>query len=340
MAENQEKKGGEDVLYILKARFKATESNTYGLLMLFISGLQKSLENVFVAASHFSTIYSISPNLPWSEFEENITKLRWKGEISQNITHDLQLTLSNTLKLEKMEELVEYIESGHRTKVEDALIEVLSKTLLDRSVTVEYDIERTTHQEVARIKDERMRKEREALEEKKKEEEAKAREERYKKYLEGSVLLDVELILAPVSGIPIWEAAPGDEIMVKISPETERGNYFIDLLNLRGPTGEVLPTNGVIKEVFVNDLGEYELIVEIRPGIYGKVVEAEKVKIKRYEPVQQAQPSFQQGEVNPIPPENFKSPPKKKKDYLIWIIGGITLILAILILLLLFGGIL
>jgi hypothetical protein len=100
---------------------------------------------------------------------------------------------------------------------------------------------------------------------------------------EGSVVLDVNLVLAPVSGIPIFEIQPGDRIMVKINPATKRGLYFIELLNAKHDE-DIVPVPCTVTEVKLNKANEYVVLVKIGEGIFGKVIEAEQVKIKRFDP--------------------------------------------------------
>lgn len=342
-----------DNYYIIKGRFKGTNSNTYGLFIMFISIPTKTLENVLVAASHFSTIYEYSPDMDWASFEEKITNLKWKGEVSTNISHDLQIIshdlqilMANTIKQDLVEEFIESIDSNQLGKIEHTIVNIISKGLIDKSVIIDFKINRVSHQEIIKTKDERARREKEEREAKKREEMRKAEAERFK-VEEGGVILDASLVLAPVSGIPISEAKQGDQIMIKIDSSTERGNYFIDLLNARSDDGNVRPVKGVIKDVFMNALGEYQILAEIGPGIYARAIETEQVKIKRYDPSEEpisltnARSASDAAATTAVQGATIKPTEiSKPKDYFIWIVGAITFILALLIFYLLISGIL
>lgn len=335
-----------DNYYIIKGRFKGTNSNTYGLFIMFISISTKTLENVLVAASHFSTIYEYSPDMDWASFEEKITNLKWKGEVSTNISHDLQLLMANTIKQDLVEEFIESIESNELGKIEHTIVNIISKGLIDKSVIVDFKIDKVSHQEIIKTKDERARREKEEREAQKREEMRKAEAERFK-VEEGGVILDASLVLAPVSGIPISEAKQGDQIMIKIDSSTEQGNYFIDLLDARTPEGDVRPVKGVIKDVFMNSLGEYQVLAEIGPGIYARAIETEQVKIKRYDPSEEpisltgAKAAPNAAATSAAQSATFKPTEiSKPKDYFIWIVGAITFILALLIFYLLISGVL
>lgn len=332
--------------YLLKGRFKGRDSNTYGLFIMFFSLTQKSIDNVLVAASHFSGIYETSTKTPWNEFEDKITQLKWKGEISVNTSHDLQLLLSNSIRQDIAEELIEAMTNGQMNKIEHTLSNILIRGLLDKMVSLELNFDKISHKDIIKIKDERARKEKEIKEEQKKETIRQAETEKFK-VEEGAVTLSVNLVLAPVSGIPVFEIKNGDMIMVKIDGATERGNYFIDLLNARTPEGQIMPVKGTVKEISMNALGEFELMVEIGPGIYGKSLEAEQVKIKKYDLREEkikVEDKESKEQISSLPGTQSileqKNADKRSKDFFIWVIGGITFLLAILILYLLFSGIL
>ncbi len=333
-----------DNYYVIKGRFKGANSNTYGLFIMFISISTRTLQNVLVAASHFSAIYEYSPDMDWASFEEKITTLKWKGEVSSNISHDLQILMANTIKLDIVEEFIDGIERNQIAKIEHTIVNIISKGLIDKSVTIDFKIDKVTHQDIIKAKDERARREKEEREAKRREEMRKAEAEKFK-VEEGGVILDASLVLAPVSGIPIYEAKTGDQIMIKLDSSTEKGNYFIDLLNARSPEGDVRPIKGVIKDVFMNSLGEFQILAEIGPGIYARAIETEQVKVKRYDPSEDATNVASDKKTTDGSPSAQISPFKtgeisKPKDYFIWIIGAITFILAILIFYLLLSGVL
>jgi len=337
-----------DNYYIIKGRFKGASSNTYGLFIIFISVPTKTLETALVAASHFSTLYEYSPDMNWASFEEKITTLKWKNEVSSNISHDLQLLISNTIKQLVVEEFIEAIESNDMTKIEEQLIAIIAKGLVDKSVVLDLKVDKVSHEDIIKVKDERARKEKEEREEKQREEARKEEAVRFK-IEEGGVVLNVSLVLAPVSGLPVTEAKKGDEIMVKIDSSTERGNYFIDLLNARTPDGEVTPVKGTIKDIFLNAMGEYQIITELGPGIYGRTLESEQVKIKKYTVTDEQVNVQGQGGAAATAPSVMKTQSStskkvtdvsKPKDYFMWVVGAITFLLAILLIYLFFSGIL
>ena len=333
-----------DIYYILKGRFKGTETNTFGLFIIFFSFSQKAIDNVLVAASHFSSVYETSPTISWVDFEEKVTQLKWKGDVASNVSHDLQLLLSNSLRQDMVEELIDAINNKNTGKIDHTLLAIFEKGVGDKSIALDFKTEKAPHSDILKIKDERGRKEKEEKEIEQRDAVRKAEESKFK-VEDGAVVLPVNLVLGPVSGVPIFEVKPKDAIMIKISSTSEKGNYFIDLLNARTPEGAIIPVKGVVKDIYINALSEYELLIEIGPGVYGKTVESEKVKIKKYdfkeELLQTASTSSSAADPSFTPQKAFKAKiGKMNKDFFIWVIGGITLLLAILILYLFFQGLL
>lgn len=331
--------------YLLKGRFKGATTNKYGLFIISLSLAQKAIDNVFVAASHYSSLFEMSPASPWNVFEEKIIQVKWSGETISNTSNDLQLLLLNTIKPDIIEEFIEAVSTNNLHKIEHSLMGILSKGILDKSVSVEIKAEKVNYADILKVKDERARKEKEEREAKEKEEIRKIQEQRYR-VEEGAVILPINLILAPVSGTPVYDVAAGDVIMVKIDASTEKGNYFIDLMNARGPNGEIMNIKAAVKEIVQNTLGEYEILVELGPGIYGKCVETEKVKIKIFDAEEErvkTAAAAGQGPGGKVPPSKIPAPKTDihpAKDYFIWLVGAITFILAVIILYLVFSGIL
>jgi hypothetical protein len=103
---------------------------------------------------------------------------------------------------------------------------------------------------------------------------------------DDAVILSVKPIVAPVRGKPIYELRVGDKLMVYVQPQSDRANYYIDLLELREDK-EIKPTPGEVIDIKAGSgkNSSTDILTLISPGIYGKFTEAEKqVKLKMYNP--------------------------------------------------------
>jgi len=261
----------EDMYIILKGRFKALDTNTYGLFIIFINEEVKEVENLVAIASHYSSIYDIDPHLPWYNFEENLVNTKWKGDIAVNISLDLQRYMESSLEHDRGNELYLLIKNNDELKIESLLQAILIKPLSDRNIQIETVSEFVTREAMESVREEKN---------KLKTEKIIPREIQFD--TGGGVLLNVDLILAPVSGIPVYELRKGDKIMVRINDRTSRGNYYIDKLGAR-VNGNIIPVPAEVVNINRNEKKEYSIICKLDEKIFGKAIEAEQVKLKKYD---------------------------------------------------------
>ncbi len=70
--------------------------------------------------------------------------------------------------------------------------------------------------------------------------------------------------------------------MIKITEQSNRGQYYIDLLNASADH-ELIPIPATILKV--SKEGKiYTVMASIGPGIYGKSIDEDTVKVKKYDP--------------------------------------------------------
>jgi hypothetical protein len=256
---------------VLKGRFKAIETNTYGIFIIFINDDLRIVENMMAIASHYSSLYDIDPHLPWYIIEEDIVNLKWKGDIAVNISIDLQNYLESSLEGDRGNELYTLLNNNDWTKIESLLQAILIKPLSDRNILLEIVSETVSDSGMRSA-----RAERDKAAKTKPEETAAPPKEKSEK------LIDVDLVLAPVSGIPIYELALGDRIMVKISDRTTRGRYYIDLFGAK-VDGNVIPVPAEVTKITRSQDGEYSILCRLGENAVGRAVETEQVKLKRYD---------------------------------------------------------
>ncbi|MEN2997645.1 MAG: hypothetical protein ABDH28_01190 [Brevinematia bacterium] len=267
---------------VIKGRFKAVGTNTFGLVFVSFNLLSKSLEKIQVASSHFSSIYENNPQMPWYDFEERIINVKWRGEYSISITNDIQKAVDYELKSkDRIEEIVYFISRGATPKVAEFLQAVLQRPTGDRNVSVDVELETVSQDEVDEINLRRMRKE---SEKKSQQAQQTVKQDTDEFSLPpNSIVLESSLVLSPITGVPIYELKPGDKVLTRITEKTQRGQYFKELLGaINTQTNEEKPIPSVIEQIKV--VGKsYVILTSIGPGIYGKSIEEDNVKIKKYE---------------------------------------------------------
>lgn len=313
---------GESENYvILKGRLKAIETNTYGLFIIFFNENQRAVNNIKAIASHYSSLYDIDPQLPWNAFEENLTNLKWKGDIALNISLDLQNYMEKALERDRGDELFTLLKNNDYTKVDSLLQAIFIKPFSDRNIFLEIHTETISIEEFKRISEERKK-----LKGQKPSTTAKLTSK------EGD-LIEIDLILAPVSGIPIHELTKGDKIMVRIQDKTTKARYYIDYLGVK-VDGNIIPVPAEVIDIDKNENNEFIILCKIEEKVFGKAVEAERVKLKRYEELLAHQPGDEDL-------SDFSKPPKERSFPIFAIItGGLMFVVLIVFVIMWFNNIL
>ena len=263
----------ETVTYtiVLKGRFKALDTNSFGLFIIFLNEELRMVENLITVVSRFSSLYDIEPSLPWYSLEENLINLKWKGDISVNITVDLQNYLESSLDRDRGNELYTLVKNNDKNKIESLLQAILMKPLNDRNIQVDTMSENVSSQEMATKRAERNKQQ-------------KVEETSVKTEWSGKAknAIEVDLVLAPVSGIPVYELSEGDKIMVKINDKFPKGKYYVELFGAR-IDGNIIPVPAEVTEIKRNEKNEYMILCKINDKVYGKAIETEQVKLKKYD---------------------------------------------------------
>jgi len=265
----------------LKARFKATKSNAFGFLLVFMDNELHSPESIVTLVSHYGSMYEIDPKQTWSAIEDRMNELRLKGEFAASISRDAQNAIEALLGGMRPDEISALTGIETIAKTEHLLSATLAKPLADKNVTIEVAIEDVTEAQRVAVKQEREKRSQDKAAAEAPE--APAPEDKLFNVEEGAVILSVNFVLSPVSGIPIFELKIGDKIMIKIDPASKRGAYFIDLLGAKRDN-DILPIPATVTEMHIGKANENMVLVKIGEGVYGRISEAEKVKIKRFDP--------------------------------------------------------
>jgi hypothetical protein len=262
-------------LYILKGRFKSNSLNFYGLFLLIFNTRGELTVN-HIIVSTFSTAYDMEPHFAWEKYEEFIVNSKWKGNYNPNMTGSIenffkQITSENN---GQKEILYDYIRNYNYDSVDTFMFDIINRIIHDKNLIIETGIQESTEKEFRETK--------ESKSQKKDKDSAPTSQ---KTATDEGVTLVIQLILAPVSGKPIYELKIGDIIMCKIVPNTDRANYFIDLLDLR-VENLIKPVPGKVIDIKSEGKGQpLEILTEIGPGIYGKCIEDERqVKLRMYDP--------------------------------------------------------
>jgi len=264
----------EDNLLIIKGRFKSSSQNLYGLF-LFMFNNNKRLDPFHIIVSSYSDMYENEPHLGWEKYEEYIVDKKWKGVYNNSMTASLiDATQALAEDNRNIEILYDHIYNYDYDQMDIIIFDMINRIIHDKNLYMETIIQEISQDEYHKIREERSK-----VSEKSEEQDEPAGETK-------NIILQVKPIVAPVKGKPLYELKIGDQIMIKIEPETSKENYYIDLYDLRGEKN-IKPVPGTVIDIkSVSGKNELiEILVEITPGIFGKFLEEEKqVKLKIFNP--------------------------------------------------------
>lgn len=305
----------ENTFIVIKGRFRAPATSSFGVFIIFLDNVTKNVEKYDIVSSHFSTLYENNVNMPWHEFEEIIAKLKWKGEYATSLTHDIQASFDDIFQAGtgRTQDIWSNVKKAQISKVSDIFDEVLARPTTDKAVKCEIAVENILKSEVEEAK--KYRNEREAKEMlSTPDKEGQPLPSSMPTLEESAVILEVSLILSPISGIPLYDLKEGDKIFIKITEQTSRGQYFIDLLNA-SENNEIIPIPATVVKM-TKEGKIYTVLVSVGPGIYGKSLDEDTVKVKKYDPADDKrkkkspveEAGFMQPAAPPQPKEEKRAP--------------------------------
>ena len=229
--------------------------------------------------STYSDLYNIEPHEDWTKYREFIANVKWKGNFNANMTSSIMDHFKKfSEEMNSISLLYDHVCDYDYNAMDMMLFDLVNRIIHDKNLILETAIQELSPDEF-----------RTALSGN---DQAKGDEAALTPANDGfsveddAVILPVKPIVAPVKGKPIYELRVGDRLMVFIQPQSDRANYFIDLLNLR-EDNEIRPTAGEVIDIKAvsGKNNPTDILTLISPGIYGKFTETEKqVKLKLYNP--------------------------------------------------------
>lgn len=259
---------------IFKGRFKSNSLTLYGLFLI-IFNQERHVDNHSIVVSTYSNVYDLETHTAWNKYEEAIQDLKWKGNINNSMSSSLMDQIGRIINENSLRnQLYDYLNEYNYEGADIMMFDAINRIINDKGLLLETGIQEITPEELRESRERKV-----ASDEKIQETSIKGVID------EGSVILSIEPILAPVKGKPIYELKIGDRIMAKITPNTDRSNYFIDLLGLR-LENHIKPVPCEVVDIKAPSKSDpIEIITEIGPGIYGKCIEDERqVKLRIYNP--------------------------------------------------------
>jgi hypothetical protein len=269
-----------DSTLIVKGRFKAGSLSLYGQFILIFK--DKSDFDVFNAVvSTYSDLYDLEPHEDWLTYKEFIANAKWKGTFNASMTTGIMEQFKKfSQQMNSLTLLYNNVADYDYNAAELTLYDLVNRIVHGKDLILETAIQEITSSEYHEASAAST-----AAGSDEKTEAAPSLSEDYS-LEEGSMMLTIKPIVAPVKGKPIYELRVGDKLMVYIQPLSEKANYAINQLDLREDK-EIRPTAAQIIDIKAGSgkNNPVDILTLIAPGIYGKFTETEKqVRLKLYDP--------------------------------------------------------
>lgn len=316
---------------ILKGRFKSNSMNLYGQFIIIFNQDCK-IDSYNIVISTYSDAYHLEPHTGWEKYEEFITDLKWKGHFYNSMTASLMDQLTKLSEDSRAtDELFTHIYNYDYDNLELIIHDTINRIIHEKNLILETGIQEVTPEEIRNARSD--------VEEPPQEEKTPSQENN--KSENGAVVLSIKPILAPVNGKPLYSIRIGDKLMIKIIPNSDQANYFIDILQLRNDD-KIKPTTGEVIDIKAgitrND--PVEIITQIGPGVYGKFYEDEnQVKLRMYDP--EIDGEITKGQISDNKKNKKKKPVKKQieSEYstgtiVMLLLFGLILVLIIILIIL------
>ncbi len=279
----------------LKGRFRAPNMRYYGQFFFLINQKGGYIDVASIIITVGSELFNaLTPSDSWKKYEALINKLKYENKYSQAITNEFQAKLKQ-LALDKQffADLLKALHGGKQETLNFLLAGLYRRVIKDDEFYLESHVEKADLNGAT--------------------DEGPA-ESGSEVAPEGGVYIPIKLDLDPIGGKDVKEIRPGDKILVRVLPQNDKANAFIDSNELRTESGFIKSAPFVVTSVTYPGVG-VELIGKLVEGIYGRIIEEQNVLVRTGEAKKkQAPANAAQAPAASIPSE--------KKQMMV-IIGGV-----------------
>jgi hypothetical protein len=244
----------------LKGRFRAPNMRYYGQFFFIINQKGGYIDVAAVVITVGSDLFNaLNPSDSWKKYEALINKLKYENKYSQSITNEFQAKLKQ-LALDKQffADLLKAMHGGKQETLNFLLAGFFRRVIKDEEFFLE------SHVEKASLGDS---------------EDEAGDDDKKAAPGESGTYLPVKLDLDPITGKDVKDVRPGDTILIRVLPQDDRANAFIDSAGLRTESGFIKSAPFVITSVTYPGVG-VELVGRLKDGVYGRITEEQSVLIR------------------------------------------------------------
>jgi hypothetical protein len=247
-------------------------------MIIFFTNFRK-IELCSSVISTYSSVFDIEPHTNWDKFEESIADAKWKGNFNMNLTNAIMNEMTKAANDTTITNLI--FESAYNydyKNLDITLFDIINRIIHDKNMILETGLQEVTPLEIKEVRENRN----------KPKEKVEVTQTESFSTPDGTVIIPVKAILAPVNGKPVFQLKIGDKIMARIEPRTDRAKYFVDFLGLwEEENKKVRPYPMSVIDIKTGPAKNdpIEILAEIGTGVYGKITEEQsQVKLRLYDP--------------------------------------------------------
>ncbi len=330
---SDEEKSNE--LTFLKGSFIVDSKGMYGIFYILLDTKTNQYEKLNLLVSHYRTSLDEAfsgenwANASWGAIEDFINHSRYKGDYADKQTQDIQESIENKLQSADIEIIVDFVKAKDIGSLDQKFYEFFRKAVGEAAIAFGFAFEKITQHEIRQREAEKQ-----AIYDEQQQviAEQKSQFEQAKQQIPSDgAIIDISLVLAPVSGKPIDDLKVGDVIMIRLDYNTPKGRYFANFLEIVRDD-KILPIPGKVEKIEKGPTGEHFVLTKIQDGIYGRLTESEPVKIKLFDPAKDKPLKGKQ-----LPKSEDKNTPisasegAKQYNLQIYILTGALIVLIILV---------
>lgn len=266
---------------VIKGRYAAKTNRLNGGIAIIIDTVQKKIKRTKTLATYDSEFATLSMDQSWEQIERKIFDAEVKQNFVPAISHDLAGEMEFSLQ-ENIADTVAVAGGGNSDDMGSKLRRIVCACLGDSDVDLICVIEKISPLAL-KIHDQEIKPDAadapadspgQAAAAPAAQGETPAGDER-------NLILKTDIILSPVGGVPVTSLNPGDFIMVKITDTRPQATYIANLLHATDGT-KTLPVRVPIKKIDRSESQRLMITTEFGPGVYGRTVVQEGLKIKTF----------------------------------------------------------
>ncbi|MBI4979550.1 MAG: hypothetical protein HZC28_18880 [Spirochaetes bacterium] len=261
---------------VLKIRIRSISTSTYGIIAIIVNKRLRKFKQMTAAFSHYASFFDeINPGITWPTIAKKISAKRAKNELNAALSKDIENSIILSITEDAVDELLLNEENNDPSQsfplVSDAVTKVIGDTnILFDGVFETVEADSVSVDEPSGAQDAGLS--------------STALSNNLLDSLSvpdgDSIFVSTTLVLAPVSGTPIYDIAIGNDVMVRVNNNTEREKAVNMRLNAV-TDGKILAVPARIVDKRMGEKGECALLARISDNVYSKILETESVKVKR-----------------------------------------------------------